>query len=67
MNMSYCMYQNTSLNLSQCLNDLEERSCNNGKNECGEKLSSDEKRALKKLVSQCQDLIDCFEEDEEDL
>jgi len=32
MNMSYCMYQNTSLNLSQCLNDLEERSCNNGKN-----------------------------------
>ena len=51
-NMSYCRFHNTSIDLQDCYNALNDE----------EKLSVNEFRALKRLVNTCKDISEMFED-----
>lgn len=53
-NMSYCRFQNTANDLSDCLAHIDDE------------LSKDEERARKWLISMCRQVADWFAEDEEE-
>ena len=55
MNMSYCQFHNTSIDLDQCLNTIEDGNL--------EDLSSMEKSALSKLLSTQFDRLRAIRED----
>ena len=49
-NMSYCRFQNTSGDLQDCIDDIDERLGNNLLDEYDEKLSHEELRAMRDMV-----------------
>ena len=55
-NMSYCRFQNTKNDLSDCVDTLEEMS--DGSEETFEELSDEEKRAMKNMVELCQRFLE---------
>ena len=65
MNMSYCRFQNTLVDLRDCLAAMQEEDMS--------ELSKEEKRAKDQLVEVCRDIIDesegsCYDEsDVEDM
>ena len=69
-NMSYCRFQNTELDLRDCNNEMDDAYTLNDMD-----LSSDEYKAMLRLVNLCQDVLDNYErlknaeefEEEEDL
>lgn len=54
-NLAYCRFENTSADLEECLQALYD---NEHKRE---DFSDGEKRALKRLIACCKDIIDNFE------
>lgn len=65
MNMSYCRFHNTLLDLEACANDLEERGGITGPDEYGELLSGQELRAAKRLIALCQQIAEEYGEDDD--
>ena len=69
-NMSYCRFQNTEMDLRACCNAMDDAYTLKDMD-----LSNDEYKAMLRLVSLCQDVLDNFErlenaedfEEEEDL
>lgn len=59
-NMSYCRFQNTLGDLQDCFNSMSDFS---SREEWLESLSSDEKRAAKRLLKLCEDVVNEFPED----
>jgi len=55
MNMSYCRFQNTAIDLQDCASAIESGEA------VDKKLSREEKQAKKRLVEICQDIIDMME------
>ncbi len=51
-NMSYCRFQNTSLDLQDCIDEIEEMWNNNGLNEYDEELSYKEHQAMLDMIEQ---------------
>ena len=63
-NMSYCRFENTSSDLSDCFHELEKAVEDGvGMAEFRAKLSSnEERRALERMRDQCQEFVDFFDE-----
>jgi len=59
MNMSYCRFQNTSQDLQDCLDKLEE--C--GYKKTYETSSEYEQRALKEMRRMCEEFLDLCDDD----
>lgn len=57
MNMSYCRFENTYVDLQDCYDSLREKSL--------DELSETEKKYAKKLIKMCKDIADNFLEDDE--
>lgn len=55
-NMSYCRFQNTELDLRACNNAMDD-----AYNLADMDLSNDEYKAMVRLVSLCQDVVDNFD------
>ena len=51
-NMTYCRFQNTSKDLQDCIDAVEQMTNNDGCDEFNEHLSRDEKRAFEEMVEQ---------------
>ena len=51
-NMTYCRFQNTSKDLQDCIDAVEQMINNDGCDEYNEHLSRDEKRAFEEMVEQ---------------
>lgn len=65
-NMSYCMYENTALALSQVFDDLEERSENNGLDEYEAPLSKTEAEAKMRIIQLCESILEVSEREREE-
>ena len=61
MNMSYCRFQNTANDLSDCVDALNENDINE-ENEHGEKLSEKEFRSAKRLIELAREIADLYED-----
>lgn len=53
-NMAYCRFHNTAIDLQDCLNHI------------NDELEGEEKKARAQLVTICQDIIDAFENEDEE-
>lgn len=60
-NMSYCRYQNTYQDLLDCLNDLEERINNEGKDDYDQSLSTSELNYCRWLVEVAEQIVEIKE------
>ena len=63
-NMSYCRFHNTNLDLRDAIDAFEELAENEGVNEYGESLSTNEARALINLFTQAQEWVNSYDIDE---
>jgi hypothetical protein len=54
MNMSYCRFQNTSLDLQDCIDAINNGEIND--------LSRDEQKAFVNLIMQCKEVAENFED-----
>jgi len=70
-NMSYCRFENTSDNLQDCIDAIEDMNNNNGLNEYDEPLSDSEQEAFREMIEMCRtyleyskELLDTIDNDE---
>lgn len=61
-NMSYCRFENTSRDLRDCLDAIEELINNNGVDEYGEKLSKTEYYAMLEIAEIAERYINSYED-----
>ena len=63
-NMSYCRFRNTSLDLEECVDALENMQMHEGTpyDEDGDELHYEERRAAKTMREQCERYIEAFDE-----
>mgnify|MGYP003128438034 FL=1 len=61
-NMSYCRFENTSRDLQDCLDALEELINNNGVDEYGEKLSKTEYYAMLEIAEIAENYLNLHED-----
>jgi len=61
-NMSYCRFQNTSNDLQDCIDAIEEMNNNNGRNGYDEPLSNDEQEAFRSMIEMCRTYLEFSEE-----
>lgn len=62
-NMSYCRYENTSMDLQDCIDNLEEPQY---EGEAYKELSDTEKRACDEIRQQCETFIRIYDDKIED-
>lgn len=60
--MSYCRFQNTSNDLQDCIDAIEEMNNNNGRNGYDEPLSNDEQEAFRSMIEMCRTYLEFSEE-----
>ena len=61
-NMSYCRFENTSNDLQDCIDAIEEMNNNNGRNDYDEPLSDREQDAFRSMIEMCRTYLDYSEE-----
>jgi len=59
--MSYCRFENTSNDLQDCLDAMQELINNNGVNEYGDTLNTTEIRAMHNMGSMAEEFIKLYE------
>ena len=60
-NMSYCRFENTSHDLRDCLEAMQELIDNNGVDEYGDALSKTELNAMHNMRSMAEEFIELYE------
>jgi len=60
--MSYCRFRNTSGDLSDCLDAMEEMLYNDGRDDYNEALSQSELRAMESIFEYALDIVEIFED-----
>lgn len=62
MNMSYCRFQNTAIDLGDCLDTMYELIEKEGKTAYDETLGEPEQRAMENIISMSREILEIEEE-----